>query len=475
MSRCKNTNFFSEIETFFKKDGEGAIQAMRMALKAIKLSGKIPTLETKHNARMKTSEKLMILILLPFFGCKKVSHLHHSAAGEWFSSGYNTLYRLLRDASVDWRRVLSHVSRRVLAYIGTHCESAAGGVRCLVADDTDIAKSGMKMEKIGRIFSHTQHRHILGFKGLLLGITDGSSFQPLDFSLHGEKGKCGTQGLTAKQRKARMETHPCEGSPAAERHNEYFKSKIATLLEMVRRAKRGGVDFDYLLLDSWFVCDEVVKAVRGLHRHVLGMLKNNRNVFIVDGARLKTGQMVSRLKKDRKRCRKYRCDYITIDTALGGTPVRLFLCRRTKQDGWKTLLTTDTSLPFVKAYETYAMRWSIEVCFKECKQYLNLEGCQAQYFNSQIAHVSICLMQYSLLSVMKRVSSYETLGGIFRNTNADILEMTLFERILLVLSDILEEFTEFIGLPNKELVQKFLFDKEVLEKIRDSNCLKLWG
>jgi len=53
--------------------------------------------------------------------------------------------------------------------------------------------------------------------------------------------------------------------------------------------------------------------------------------------------------------------------------------------------------------------------------------------------------------------------------------MTLFERILLVLSDILEEFTEFIGLPNKELVQKFLFDKEVLEKNRDSNCLKLWG
>jgi hypothetical protein len=185
--------------------------------------------------------------------------------------------------------------------------------------------------------------------------------------------------------------------------------------------------------------------------------------------------MVSRFKKDKKRCRKYRCEYIVVDTALCGTPVRLFLCRRTKQDGWKTMLTTDTSLSFVKAYEIYAMRWSIEVCFKECKQYLNLEGCQAQYFNSQIAHVSICLMQYSLLSVMKRVSSYETLGGIFRNTNADILEMTLFERILLVLSDILEEFTEFIGLPNKELVQKFLFDKEVLEKIRDSNCLKLWG
>lgn len=119
------------------------------------------------------------------------------------------------------------------------------------------------------------------------------------------------------------------------------------------------------------------------------------------------------------------------------------------------------------------MRWSIEVCFKECKQYLHLEGCQAQYFYSQIAHVSICLMQYTLLSLVKRVTSYETLGGLFRGTNADVLEVTLYERILLVLKDLLEEFTEFFGFPSKELVQKFLSDKDLLMKIRNSNCLRL--
>ena len=121
-------------------------QAMINALKAIRLTGKIPTLETKCNARMKTNEKLAVLLLLPFFGCKDPSHLPHSAATEWFSVGYNMLYRLLRDTKVDWRRVLSLVSRRVAAYIGTHCQGADGRVRCLAADDTDIAKSGMKVE-----------------------------------------------------------------------------------------------------------------------------------------------------------------------------------------------------------------------------------------------------------------------------------------------------------------------------------------
>ena len=79
-------------------------------------------------------------------------------------------------------------------------------------------------------------------------------------------------------------------TPAGIRHAEYFKSKIETMLEMVHRAKRGGEDFDYLLVDSWFMCSEVVKTVTGLGRHVLGMLKSNINSFSVDGEMLKTRQ-----------------------------------------------------------------------------------------------------------------------------------------------------------------------------------------
>ena len=82
-------------------------------------------------------------------------------------------------------------------------------------------------------------------------------------------------------------------------------------------------------------------------------------------------------------------------------------------------------------------------------------------------------MQYALLSVVKRMTSYETLGGLFRNTAADTIEFTLYERILLVLTDILEEFTEYIGFPNKKLVQKFLSDKQILEKIKQSKHLKI--
>lgn len=35
-------------------------------------------------------------------------------------TGYNMLYRLMRDVAIDWRRILSLVSRRVASYIDNH-------------------------------------------------------------------------------------------------------------------------------------------------------------------------------------------------------------------------------------------------------------------------------------------------------------------------------------------------------------------
>ena len=136
MSKSKNKNFLSVIESFFQKNSDSAIQAITRAIKAMKFTGRIPTLKTKHNASVKTSEKLVSLLLLPFFGCKDVSHLGTSPAGKWLKVGYNMLYRLLREDKIDWRNVMEHVSRRVGKYIDDNCEKAEGLPRCLVVDDS---------------------------------------------------------------------------------------------------------------------------------------------------------------------------------------------------------------------------------------------------------------------------------------------------------------------------------------------------
>ena len=66
-----------------------------------------------------------------------------------------------------------------------------------------------------------------------------------------------------------------------------------------------------------------------------------------------------------KYSRHYRCHYAEIEVVLGKRAVKLFFCKRGKKEAWKVLLTTDLRLRFMRAYEIYAMRWSIEVFFYE--------------------------------------------------------------------------------------------------------------
>jgi IS4 transposase len=90
--------------------------------------------------------------------------------------------------------------------------------------------------------------------------------------------------------------------------------------------------------------------------------------------------------------RRFKSKYIKVDALYKGTPVRLFYVRYKGAGTWKLLLTTDLSLSFTKAMELYQIRWTIEVLFKECKQYLRLGQGQNTDFDGQIADITITLL-----------------------------------------------------------------------------------
>jgi len=87
------------------------------------------------------------------------------------------------------------------------------------------------------------------------------------------------------------------------------------------------------------------------------------------------------------------------------------------------------SLSYNKAVEIYNIRWSIEVYFKESKQYLNLGNSESNDFDGQLADATISMIQYIVLSLNKRFSSYETIGEIFRGSQKELIELTIVNRI----------------------------------------------
>ncbi|MDK2822024.1 MAG: hypothetical protein PWP31_1989 [Clostridia bacterium] len=58
-----------------------------------------------------------------------------------------------------------------------------------ILDDTIVKKTGRRIEQISFVHDHVAGKQgsKLGFKNLTLGLFDGKSFIPLDFSLHSEK------------------------------------------------------------------------------------------------------------------------------------------------------------------------------------------------------------------------------------------------------------------------------------------------
>lgn len=133
--------------------------------------------------------------------------------------------------------------------------------------------------------------------------------------------------------------------------------------------------------------------------------------------------------------------------------MRLFFTKRNKNADWNALITTNTELEFRHAYRIYSMRWSLEVVFKDCKGNLGLGKYQMRNFASQIACTAITAMQYNILATARRFSSYETIGGLFREVTRNSGELTITERIWGMIIDIVNEIAQCFEIEDKKIFE----------------------
>lgn len=95
--------------------------------------------------------------------------------------------------------------------------------------------------------------------------------------------------------------------------------------------------------------------------------------------------------------------------------------------------------------EIYSIRWSIEVLFKEVKQYLGFCKCQSRDFDAQIANTTISLILYVFLSYYRRINDYETLGGLFELIKEDICEKNIGQRLWEMFDELIQVIIETIA------------------------------
>jgi hypothetical protein len=329
----------------------------------------------------------------------------------------------------------------------------------------------MKAEGLGKVFSHTAMKSILGYKAMFLCYTDGKTQLMVDATIQAERGKDPgkPQGLTKKQKAAQYSKERGEDEKVNTRKEEMFQSKIANAIKMIRRAIFEGIRFDYLLVDSWFPCAELLQFIHSRHIkcHLVGMIKMGKTRYETTMGKLSAPDIIKRLEKAKatKRNRSIGYTCASIKAEYAGMDVQLFFYKK-GNGSWNALITTDMCLDAKRAFELYARRWCIEVAHKEMKGLLNLGKCQCVDFAGQIAALSLCMIQYNILGTVKRFESYETIGGLFADITGETIELTVVQRIWGLIIEVINVIAEFISCDPFELTENVINNNHQIKAVK---------
>ena len=354
--------------------------------------------------------------------------------------GKNCFYRLLARPEMDWRILLLSMARRFHSIVRKEKAEETNAPKCYIIDDTTVSKTGLHFEGLSRVFDHVLGKCVLGYKLLILAFFDGRSTYTVDLSIHRESGKKGNYSLSREERSMQFHKERIEGKPDYERFKELDTKKSDNVVRMIERAYKGGIRATYALMDTWFVKAPLVCAVRkigGGAIHVVGRLAMGKDRYAVGSRRYNVHELIALHEREAVVCHKYKCMYFEQRVMMGDTCVKIFFIRVGRNKNWDAIVTTDTHMKFVKAFEIYQIRWNIEVLIKECRQYLGLGSYQGTDFDEQIADCTLCLMTHMVLTLGQRFNEYEALGELFRATRREMFELTQWRRTLEIIKNLL--------------------------------------
>ena len=360
-----------------------------------------------------------LLMLWVWLKVDSVAMFSRDALLSFSAAKKDALYDLLNREDLDWRKLQLLTAKKVLK------ANPKNQLSAFVIDDTVKTRCGKRMPGVSSHFDHLTARCVMGQQIVTLGVANDEQFVPVDNEIFISEVK--EQALDYRFNDGR--------SIAAKR---YQKSKIQTkpemVCDMIARAIRGGINADYFLADAWFAT-----------KHILRMTIEHSLVAIV---RMKKNKMKYRLSVggvSHLLCAKalyqqhvkgqwqtlnhvpYQSKSIAVELNLASSDkepaqwvkVKLLFVRSVNEEkqqaskhDWALFLTTDSQLEDEKILEVYALRWGIEVYFKEAKQKLGFLKEQSRHYSAYIASIHLTGLRFCLLLFAKQEEGSARLSDV---------------------------------------------------------------
>jgi len=278
-------------------------------------------------------------------------------------------------------------------------------------------------------------------------------------------------GLTPSRRRKQYRKNRDKTSPGYQRRSEADMSKIQSVINMLVRAVKRGFEFEYVLFDSWFFSKEILARIESFRTKgikLIAMVKMGKNLYrdCLSGMDMDASTLRKRYRNKETRNRKFNARYIKVPVWYDNRRVNLFFVKLGSVSKWRAFLTNDLEIGFNKLMETYHIRWSCEVFFKDAKQHLQLGKCQCNNFDSQkIGTTTLAMMQYMMLLLYKQMHYGHSLGSIFDLLSSQAQEENITRYLLEIFWEIVNGIGEILKVDCMELFEEMIRDNQRAEEI----------
>lgn len=421
----------------------------------------LPVIQKSGNRQKRSGVSVSILfetaIAKPILLMGTIQGFFASQFNRIFQCGQWAFHRFYQDPQFNWRKVLYRFNKQIEKN-EQQAETVAKFPKVLILDDSPIVKTGKKIEGVSRIHDHSNNTSPMGYKLLALSWFNGYYGRFLDFSLVSEKK------IKLKRTRKQFCKKRDKKSPGSIRKSELKKDKITLGCQLLIEAVKNNFIPDFVMTDSWFTCAKVINLVRSLKNrviHFLGMIKDGPRKYLYDGQEFTLNKLRKYVLSHQRRCSRFKSRYITIDCSIPDIgEVRIFYSRFHGNKKWVALVSTKMDMTYIEAIEAYAIRWNIEIGFKESKSVLGLGKCQANDLDCQIAHISSVFIAHAILVNCKYHEEYQSFGQLYAHIEHQYTQLLTMEKLLILFEELILSISEQMGGADKITISQFLNSPE---------------
>jgi SRSO17 transposase len=371
----------------------------------------------------------------------------------------------------------------------------------LIIDDTLCEHVGSLFEYVARHYNHSNDSYPLGHNLVTSHYLSGAVRFPLALHLYRryEEVTRWEEFVTAhfpaltipKKKKARQKLHKQVDEtllkvPEFKQLHDQFETKIALAIELVEHALKHQLPFRTVLMDSWYLCEQLVSLLTKHELDWVSLLKSNRNLEVnsfslrdregkpikLEGPHIKVEDLIplipaTAFKPIPLKDKTYYCFSLNARIPSLGK-VRIVISFENPQltGSYAILITNRRNWSAKKILLKYLQRWPIETFYQDSKGHLGLDKYRMRTAKAIQNHWYLVFVAYSILHLACLPPSLivgkdkpsarpiKTIGEVCRQQSQSLIEsLILFAHDLLQQgNEATEVFSRLFAKQHKEVI-----------------------